>query len=144
MECGKTPNPCGIRNRSHFGASQLRLAAALLTVLLLMPAKRLVNVKIAWGDKSKKRLVNSPGDQADMADILHSVRATVYRRAAMSAILWESDEVIDDEIKFQRTLQKKKTMHWKAHPLSECWKERCATVRLGLAGKETYVDRAKL
>ena len=103
MECGKPPNPCGIRNRSHFGASQLRLAAALLTVLLLMPAKRLVNMKIAWGDKSKKRLVNSPGDHADsaLADILQSVRATVYRRAAMSAILWESDEVIDDEFKFQ-------------------------------------------
>ena len=102
MECGKNPNPCGIRNRSHFGASQLRLAAALLTVLLLMPAK-IVNVKIAWGNKSKKRLVNSPGDHADsaLADILQSVRATVYRRAAMSAILWESDEVIDDEFKFQ-------------------------------------------
>ena len=35
-------------------------------------------------------------------------------------------------------------MHWRAHPVSECWKERCATIRAGFGGKEIYVDRDKL
>ena len=63
-----------------------------------MPAKRIVNAKIARENPPKKRLVNSPGEDVDLADILHSVRATVYRHAAMNAILWKSDEESDYEI----------------------------------------------
>ena len=34
----------------------------------------------------------------------------------------------------------KKWTHWKAYPVSECWKDWCATIRCGLSGNEIYVQ----
>ena len=51
----------------------------------------------------------------------------------------QSDNEQSDK-KYWTALGREKWTHWKVYPVSECWKDRCATIRCALSGNEIYVQ----